>query len=303
VACQPSEEHLHEPDRSLDADLADDRGLDDDLRLPLSDRAPALHGDADLDAVAGDQVEPVGATTPPEVVLPVVVPVAGVVAVAGGGVAVPPLVEPVVGVELVVDEVVDELLAGVVVAGVELVEDVAEEAPVDPVVPVTPVEPVELAASSGLLSFGTSVGTVDGALSATVLPPQAARTTAPAAPPSSASDRLPRVTGSRSERTHATPARGAVVEVALGELLAPGAETQVLHRPGELRARRRERQQLADHLERLTGLAVGVDAVGIGLDDHLAPARGGAQAIAVAVAHFAQILSTGAGWHPRRGLG
>jgi hypothetical protein len=232
-------------------------------------------------------------------VLPVVVPV------AGGGVAVPPLVEPVVGVELVVDELVVALL-DVVVAAVELVVDVAEEAPVDPVVPVepvTPVVPVELTMSSGLLSFGTSVGTVDGALSATVLPPQAARATAPAAPPISASDRLPRVTGSRSERTHATPAGGAVVEVALGELLAPGTEAQVLHRPGELRARRRERQQLADHLKRLTGLAVGVDAVGLGLDDQLAATRRGTQAIAVAVAHFALILATGAGWHPRRGLG
>ena len=83
----------------------------------------------------------------------------------------------------------------------ELVEDVAEEAPVDPVVPVTPVAPVELTVSSGLLSVGVSVGTVVGALSATVLPPQAARATAPAAAPISASDRLPRVTGSRSERT------------------------------------------------------------------------------------------------------
>jgi hypothetical protein len=231
-------------------------------------------------------------------VLPVVTPV------VGGGVAVPPLVEPVVGV-LLVEEVVVELVVEVV-AAVELVVEVAEELPVDPVVPVvplTPVVPVELTVSSGLLSFGTRVGTVAGALSAIVLPPQAASATAPTAPPSSASDRRPRVTCSRSERTHATPAGGAVVEVALGELLAPGAEAQVLDRPRELRPRWRERQQLADHLERLTGLAVGVDAVGIGFDDHLAAARRGAQAVAVAVAHFAQILSTGAGWHRCRGLG
>jgi hypothetical protein len=199
-------------------------------------------------------------------VLPVVAPL------AGGGVAVPPLVEPVVGVLLVVEVVVD-VLAELVDAAVELVDEVAEEAPVDPVTlvaPVTPVEPVELEMSSGLVSFGTSVGTVAGALSAIVLPPQAASATAPTAPPSSASDRRPRVTGSRSERTHATPARRAVVEVALGELLAPGTEAQVLDGPGELRARRREGQQLADHLERLTGLAVGVETVGFGLDDHLA---------------------------------
>jgi hypothetical protein len=199
-------------------------------------------------------------------VLPVVAPL------VGGGVAVPPLVEPVVGVLLVVEVVVD-VLVELVVAAVDVVEDVAEEAPVDPVTPVTPVtpvEPVELELSSGLLRFGTSVGTVAGALSAIVLPPQAASATAPTAPPNSASDRRPRVTCSRSERTHATPARRAVVEVALGELLAPGTEAQVLHRPGELRARRRERQQLADHLQWLTGLAVGVDTVGIGLDDHLA---------------------------------
>jgi hypothetical protein len=248
-------------------------------------------------------VEPVGATTPPEVVLPVVAPV------EGGGVAVPPLVEPVLGV-VVTGVLVVELAAGAVVVGVELVELAAEELPVvdpvDPVAPVVPVAPVELVApalSSGLLSFGTSAGTVDGALSATVVPPQAASATALRVPPSSASDRELRVTCSRSERIHPTPACRAVVEVALGELLAPGAEAEGFDRPRKLRARRRERQQLADHLERLTALAIGVDPVGLGLDDQLATGRRGAQAIAVTVAHSAQILPTKAGSHPRRGLG
>ena len=99
-----------------------------------------------------------GATTPPEVVLPVLAPVEGVTVPA------PPLVAPVEGVVLagglvagVVVPVVVPVVAGVVVEGVEVVladellvvtidVDAVEE--VAPVAPLAPLEPVELALSS-----------------------------------------------------------------------------------------------------------------------------------------------------------
>src|SRR5580765_7432729 len=84
------------------------------------------------------------------------------------------------------------------------------------------------------------------------------------------------------ERRHATAARRAVVEVLLRELVAPGAEAQVLDRPGQPRCRGRERKELAQHLELLAGLAVAVDGVGLGFDEDLAPGRRGAQSIELA---------------------
>jgi hypothetical protein len=213
---------------------------------------------------------------------------------------VPPSVEPAAGVVVAAVEVDDVVVAAVeevVVVEVALEEPLVVDtvAPVVPVVPEAPVDALAPALSSVLWITGTSGGTLDGALSATVVPPQAASATALRVPPSNASDREPRAIDSRPERTHATPAGRAVVEVALRELLAPWAEAEVLDRPGKLRARRRERQQPADHLEGLAGLAIGVDPRGIGLDDHLTAGRGGAQAIAVAVAHSAEILPARAG--------
>jgi hypothetical protein len=214
---------------------------------------------------------------------------------------VPPSVEPAAGVvvvaELVVDDVVVAAVEEVVVVEVALEEPLVVDtvAPVVPVLAEAPVDALAPALSSVLWVSGTSGGTLDGALSATVVPPQAASATALRVPPSNASDREPCAIDSRPERTHATPAGRAVVEVALRELLAPRAEAKVLDRPGKLRSRRREREQIADHLEGLAGVAVGVDPLGIGLDDHLAAGRGDAQAIAVVVAHLAEILPTRAG--------
>ena len=209
--------------------------------------------------------------------------------------------EPAAGVvvaELVVDDVVVAAVEEVVVVEVALEEPLVVDtvAPVVPVLAEAPVDALAPALSSVLWVSGTSGGTLDGALSATVVPPQAASATALRVPPSNASDREPCAIDSRpEERTHATPAGRAVVEVALRELLAPRAEAKVFDRPGKLRSRRREREQLADHLEGLAGVAVGVDPLGIGLDDHLAAGRGDAQAIAVVVAHLAEILPTRAG--------
>jgi hypothetical protein len=202
--------------------------------------------------------------------------------------------------------VVGVLVAGVVVAGVlvtgVVVVALLEVAADVPATPVTlPAEDESFAedwpalSSELLVVTGTSGGGLDGTLSATVEPPQAPSATALAAAPSSASDREARVTRSRPERAHATAAGRAVVEVALRELVTPRTDAQVLDGPGEIRLRRREWKQLADHLERLAGVAVGVDPVRFCLDDHLAAARRRAQAIAVAVAHLELILPTGAG--------
>lgn len=127
------------------------------------------------------------------------------VVTAGGG-AVPPLVEPVLGVVVtaVLDVVVElVVVAGVVAtAGVVVVEEAVEVVPDTPELPVRPVEPagvVEPRLSSVLPVAGVSVGTVLGALSATWEPPQAASATAPAAAPSNASGRAARTVRPRGE--------------------------------------------------------------------------------------------------------
>src|SRR3954452_24185390 len=92
----------------------------------------------------------------------------------------------------------------------------------------------------------------------------------------------------RLDGGHAAAAGGAVVEVLLGELVAPVAEPEVLDGPGQLALGRLERQDDARDLELLAGLAVAVDTVRLGLDDDLAAGRGCRHAITLrhAAAHF-----------------
>jgi hypothetical protein len=226
-------------------------------------------------------VPPVGASTPPpepeELAEPP--PVVSVVA------EVPP---PVAGVV-----VAGVVVAGVVVAGVLVVSLVAvlgEPVSIEPVEPVVEVEAPELDALASsrllLLSVGTIGTVVLGTTSAIFEPPQAATAPAHSTPPIITSERRePRVTRSRPERTHTTPAGRAVVQVALSELIAPRAEAERLDCPRQLRLRRCQRQHASDHLERLACLAVCVDAVGLDLDDQLAARRGRPQAVAITSTH------------------
>jgi hypothetical protein len=93
---------------------------------------------------------------------------------------------------------------------------------------------------------------------------------------------------SAGERGHPTPARGAVIEILLGELVTPVAEAQVVDRPGELRRRGGQRQQLTDDLELLAGLAVAVGASGLRLHDHLASGRRRPHAVLLPQSHRAR---------------
>jgi len=146
-------------------------------------------------------------------------PPAGVVVLAG-------VLEVVVEAELVVELVV-------VVTAVELVDVVS----VEPVGDVEPLLEPPWLSSVGLVRTGVSCVVLVGTTSATLLPPQAAITTpATRIAVASAKLRRRRTTASAPDRPHATPASGAVVEVALRELLAPWADAEILGRPGQLRA-------------------------------------------------------------------
>jgi hypothetical protein len=88
--------------------------------------------------------------------------------------AVPPLVEPVLGVDEVV---VDAVLLVVVAAELTVVLDVVIVVvvdPVGPVVPAVPLVPVGPRLSSGLVIVGVSVGALEGTSSDICVPPQAA---------------------------------------------------------------------------------------------------------------------------------
>jgi glycosyltransferase involved in cell wall biosynthesis len=83
-------------------------------------------------------------------------------------------------------------------------------------------------------------------------------------------------------------------------LIAPWAEAQVLHRPRQPRVGRRERQHLADDLQRLAGFAVQVDLVWLGLDHDLATGGGATESITLFCAHARNFTGAGGGEIPTR---
>jgi len=93
--------------------------------------------------------------------------------------AVPPLVEPVLGVdEVLVDALLLVVVAAEVTALVVLeVVIVVVVDPVDPVEPAVPLVPVGPRLSSGLVIVGVSVGELVGTSSETCVPPHAASAT------------------------------------------------------------------------------------------------------------------------------
>jgi hypothetical protein len=228
--------------------------------------------------VVGAAVPPVpdevdGATVPVPVV-PDVVPL--VPDDVEGVTAAPPVVPDVVPLEVVPevpdavvpDDVVPVAVVSVVVVSVE-VSDVAEDA-----------ESLSGASGGAFRGWSCAVGFVL---------PQAATPSAAKSPRAvTRTGRRARRMRSAAERGHPPPTRGAVIEVLLGELVTPVAEAQVLDRPGELGRGGGEGQQLGDDLELLAGLAITVDAPGLGLDDHLAAGRGRAHAVLLPQSHCAR---------------
>ena len=99
------------------------------------------------------------------------------------------------------------------------------------------------------------------------------------------------------------PQCGQSLRSRLRELVAPVAEAQVLDGPRQLGLRRRERQDLADDLQRLARLAVDIDATGLGLDDDLAIARGCAHAVPLGVKTRREPYQDTRPGRPRRGAG
>jgi hypothetical protein len=208
---------------------------------------------------------------PPEGEAPPVVPVPGLVG-AGATVAVPafvavPALTP--AAELVVVLVVEEL--------------------------------VEELAAAAAAALAAEVGTVNaGAPAVSVVPeppPQAARQSVVISAPTVAAGRsllAPAfTTASGAEWLHAPAAVRAVVEILLGELIAPVAEAQVLHRPRELRERWGQWEKLADHLQRLSGLAIHVRLPRLCFDDHFASGGGRPHPVLLARPHCGAMLPVG----------
>jgi hypothetical protein len=161
----------------------------------------------------------------------------------------------------------------------------AEDEPLDPDEPlvVLVVEVVDVLAVVVGLEAAVAGGTVSGgapevSVAGEPPPPHAARPAHTAMPASALLSLKPMDTTRRRgttgdsdfERLHAPPTVRAVVEVLLTELIAPVAKAQVLDRPRQLGRGGREWEELADHLQRLTGLAIDVGPARLGLDHHLA---------------------------------
>jgi hypothetical protein len=99
-----------------------------------------------------------------------------------------------------------------------------------------------------------------------------------------------RATPSGTEWFHPPAASRAVVQVLLGELVAPVAEAQILHCPRQLGGCGGERQQLSDDLELRACVAIEVAAIGLGFDDDLAAGGGRTHAVLLARPHSAPML-------------
>jgi hypothetical protein len=152
-------------------------------------------------------------------------------------------------------------------------------------------------APSETFSGATMSGVVLGTVSCdTLLPPQAlnppvARSIRPRAAARRAITGKPGSGfGRHRQRGHPAAAGRAVVEVLLRQLVTPVAEAQVLDRPGQAGRARRERDDLADDLEGLAGVAVAVELAGLGLEEDLAPRGGGAHAVALLDAHDVKVI-------------
>jgi hypothetical protein len=121
-------------------------------------------------------------------------------------------------------------------------------------------------------ALAVEVGTVNGGAPevsdvAEPPPPQAETPTASAIPAANAVvvlsqwARAPVVLTagtSGTKRFHTPAAMRTVVQVLLGELIAPVAEAEILHRPRQLGRRWRQRQQFGDHFEWLARLLIHV---------------------------------------------
>jgi hypothetical protein len=174
-----------------------------------------------------------------------------------------------------------------------LPDDAADEpAPSVLVVVVFVVVVVDVDTVGGALFVGTvSVG--EPAVFAWVeLPPQAETPTASAMPAEKAATELARLVrrvdtsrASRPERVHATPAVRAIVQILLGELVAPIAEAEILDRPRELRRRRGQRDQHGDDFQCFARLPVQIGPAGLGLEHDFATCRRCPQPVLLIVSH------------------
>ena len=100
------------------------------------------------------------------------------------------------------------------------------------------------------------------------------------------------------QRGHPAAARGAVVEVLLGGLIAPVAEPQRLDRPWQAGLRRVQRQHLPDDLERLARVVVRIDLAGLGGRGEPRGPRTGRAGDTAGARTFARTLAAGpAGGH------